>query len=198
MRRKTIVACAGIILTVLIGVGGCQTLRQVAALRMVDFALDNVADVRLAGVQLDRIRSYEDLRPTDLARLAASLAQRRLPLAFDLHVAAENPADNPVEARLLSMDWTLFLEDRETISGVLDQEFLIPPGSVTDIPLRIQLDLVDFFGDNMRDLVNLALSLSGEGGEPTNVRLEALPTINTAIGPIRYPQPITIISREIR
>ena len=196
-RLKTAPIALFILATLSIGLAGCQTLRQVASLRLVDFALDRVTDVDLAGVPLDRLQNYEDLRPTDLARLAGALSRSEMPVAFDLHLAAENPPDNPVDARMLEMDWTLFLEGRETVSGVLNEEIVLPSGAVTDIPLSIRLDLVDFFGNNLRDLVELALSLSGQGGAPTNVRLEALPTIQTPLGPIRYSQPITIVSRDV-
>ena len=176
---------------------GCQTLRQVAGLRNVDFALSSVNQLELAGVPLQRVQSYEDLRATDVARLAAAIAQNRLPVAFDLNVAAENPQDNPTDARMLELDWTLFIQDRETISGVLDREFVLPRGEVTTIPLQIRLDLVEFFGQDLQNLVELALSLSGQGGAPTNVRLEAMPTIQTPVGPLRYPQPITIVARDV-
>jgi hypothetical protein len=46
-------------------------------------------------------------------------------------------------------------------------------------------------------MIDLALAVAGAGGEPTRVSLRALPTIQTSIGPIRYPQPIIIVSREI-
>lgn len=195
-RPHTLLLVAGaLVLTT--SIVGCQALRQFAALRSVDFMLDRVADVTLAGVQVDHVRSYNDLRATDIARIAASVSQGRLPTEFDLHIMAENPAENSVDARLLQMDWTLFLEGRETVSGILERDILLPAGAQTDIPLNIQLDLVRFFGDNLRDLVNLALSLSGQGGEPMSVRIEAMPTIQTPIGPIQYPQPITIVSREV-
>ena len=176
---------------------GCQTLRQVASLRQVDFDLGNVNNVYLAGVNLDRVQNYNDLRAADIARIATSLAQRELPLAFQVQVLADNPADNPVDARLLEMDWTLFLEDRETISGVLNREILLPSGATTNIPLDISLDLVDFFGDNLRDLVELALAVSGQGGAPKSIRLQAVPSIQTPLGPLRYPQPVTIVARDV-
>ena len=176
---------------------GCQTLRELAALRFVDFAIDGVSNARLAGVEVNRIRSYRDLTPTEMARLGSALARRELPFEFSLHVAARNPAENNVQARLVRMDWTLLLEDRETISGVLDQAYVIPPGGITDIPVQIELDLVKFFDRNLQDLVELALSVSGSGGEPKNVKLRALPTVDTPIGAIEYPQPITIVSRDL-
>ena len=185
-------------LAIVFAVGqGCQTLRELAALRFVDFAIDGVSNARLAGVDVERIRSYQDLTATDVARLGSALARQELPFAFNLHVAAKNPAENNVQARLVRMDWTLLLEDRETVSGILDQNFVIPPGEVTDIPVRVELDLVEFFDKNLQDLVELALSVSGRGGEPKNVKLRAVPTVDTPVGPIEYPQPITIVSRDL-
>jgi Amt family ammonium transporter len=58
-------------------------------------------------------------------------------------------------------------------------------------------DLIDFFEGSAQDLVELALSLSGQGGSPREVTLRATPSVDTALGPISYPQPITIVSQEI-
>lgn len=178
-------------------IAGCQTLQQVASLRFVEFAIDGVSGLNLAGVPLDRVQRYEDLGAVDVYRIASALAQNTLPARFTLHIGAENPADNPSDARIIEMAWTLFLEDRETIGGVLDREVLLPRGAITDIPLSIELDLVTFFGENLRDLVDVALSISGQGGRARNVRLQAVPTIHTPFGPIRYPEPITIVSRDV-
>lgn len=178
-------------------ISGCQTLREIASLRQVDFNIDDVTQANLAGVDLDRIRTYEDLRGTDLVRITAGLAQRSLPLDFTLHLRAENPANNDVQARLVGMDWTLFIEDTRTISGVFDQTILLPPGQPRDVPIDISLDLYDFFERNARDLVELTLAVTGQGGSPRNIRLDAVPVIDTPLGPIRYPGPITILSRDV-
>src|SRR5690606_12495031 len=131
------------------------------------------------------------LNPLDAGRVAVALGRGELPLAFTLHVGAQNPSDNP-PARLVSLDWTLFVEDRETVSGIFNDDRLIAPGTTADLPITIQLDLVQFFGTNSRDLVNLALNLAGAGGSPARLRLEAQPTVHTEFGPIRYPGRISI------
>jgi hypothetical protein len=187
-------ACAT---SVLVACLGCATLQQFAALGKVDFSLDRIANPRLAGVDLSRINSYDDIGFAEASALALAAAQKRLPLEFELHVLAQNPADNDVQARLLRMDWTLLLENRETLSGVLEEEVLLPPGQPRDIPIVVGLNLVDFFEGSARDLIELALSFTGQGGEPKEVALRASPVIDTAIGPIRYPQPITILRREV-
>jgi hypothetical protein len=178
-------------------IAGCQTLREIASLRQVDFDIDRVSQANLAGVALDRIQSYSDLRATDLIRITTGIAQKNLPLNFTLHLRAENPATNDVQARLVGMDWTLFIEDRQTVSGVFDRAILLPPGQPTDVPITISLDLYDFFERNAPDLVELALAVTGQGGSPRNIRLDAVPVIDTPLGPIRYPNPITILSRDV-
>lgn len=190
--RATIAALA-----LVAGLAGCATLQQIAALRDVDFVVDRVSNLRLAGVDLSAVRSYADLSLADAGRLTLAVQQRSLPMDFRLHLTATNPADNSVDARLVRMDWTLLLQQRETVSGTFAQETLLRRGQPTDVPIQISLNLVDFFQESARDLVDLALSLAGQGGTPTEVTLRATPTVDTAIGPIRYPQPITIVSREV-
>jgi hypothetical protein len=169
----------------------CASLESLLALREVGWELDRVSELRLAGVDLDRRESYSDLTITDAARVAAALSDGRLPLDLSLHLVADNPDENP-EARLLGMDWTLFLRDRETVSGRLERELRLPPGERTDLSMPVALDLLEFFDGGARDLVEVALSLTGASGEPSEVRLEILPTIETAMGPIRYPRPIVL------
>lgn len=169
---------------------GCATLHQLAALRKVDFSLDGVSGGTLAGVPIASAASYEDLGAADVARLAAALAQGRLPLEATVLVRASNPADN-VQARLLRLDWTLVLDDRETVSGTVDREYVLPPGKPVTVPVSVNVDLLDFFDRQLRPLVGLALAAAGPG-DPHRVRLEATPTVQTALGPIRYPEPIRI------
>lgn len=192
MRRRALVVLPALLL-----LGGCATLQQIAALRNVDFALDRVAQVRLADIDLDRVRSYSDLSVTDVARLTLALSREELPLDFNLFVQGENPPENGTEARLVRFAWTLLLEDRETISGVFEDEVVFAPGEPTTFPVHISLDLLEFFEGSARDLGELALNLAGEGGSPKNVALRAVPTIQTALGPIRYPGEITIVSTEV-
>lgn len=184
-------------LTLSLVLTGCQTLRELTALRSVDFSLDRVGGARLAGVDLMRITSYDRLSVADVGRITMAVGRGELPLEFDLYVQALNPAENGTDARLVAMDWTLFLEERETISGRLDQGLVLPPGEPRDFALTMGLDLLEFVEGSARDLVDLALSVTGQGGAPKRISLRAAPTIETALGTIQYPRPITIVSREV-
>jgi hypothetical protein len=181
----------------LVTLTGCATLQQMAALRNVDFDLEGVSDVRLAGIDVQRVRSFSDLGFTEAASLTLAISRGELPLDLRLHILAENPADNTVNARMVRMDWTLLLQNRETLSGVFEDEVVLPPGQPTEIPLTIRVNLVEFFDGSAQDLLELALSLAGAGGASKEVSLRATPTINTPLGPMRYPTPITILSTEV-
>lgn len=172
-------------------------MQEIVALRSVDFQLDRVAEMRLAGVDLTRVRSRSDLSFSDAAHVAAALATRELPLSFRVYLLAENPRNNSVTARLVRLQWTLFLENRETVSGQIAHEYELLPGQPTSVPLDISLDLLDFYEQSGRDLVDLALNLSGAGGAPKQVAIRAVPTINTPLGAISYPRPITIVSGSV-
>lgn len=175
----------------------CSALQQIAALRQVTFALAGVRNGRLAGVALDRIASYQDLSAADLGRLTLAIARNDLPLAFRVDVQAENPADNGTAATMVRLAWSLYLDDKETVSGVLDTSYVLPPGRPVVIPLQMSLNLLQFFDGPAESLVNLAAGLAGLRADPTRIALRAVPSINTPLGPITYPSPITIVSRTV-
>ena len=176
--------------------GSCTTLQQIVALRQVEFSLDGVTDVRLAGVPLSRAAT-QDLTLVDVSRVASAMSSGNLPLDLRLRLSGENPADNPTEARLVRMDWTLLLDDTETVSGVLEEPVSFPPGDRRPFSLGVSLNLVEFVDGNVRELVDLAQAVAGQRGDGTEVALRVTPTVDTPLGPIRYSETITLVRPQI-
>ena len=187
----------GIGILLLAGLTACATLQQIAALRHVDFALTVVQNGLLAGVRLERIASYRDLSTVELGRLALAVARDDLPLSFTVNVKAENPVGNSATATMVRLAWTLLLDDKETIRGVLDSSYTLPPGQPVTIPLQMSLDLTEFFDGPTESLIDLAAGLAGVRADPTRVTLRAVPSIDTPLGRMDYPSPITIVSRTV-
>jgi hypothetical protein len=179
------------------GLAGCATLRQITALRQVDFSLAGVQEGRLAGVDLRRIASYSDLSPLEIGRIALAVTRKDVPLEFRVLVRADNPADNGTAATMVRLAWTLLLDDKETINGVLDTTVTMPPGQTAYIPVPMRVNLVQFFDGPAQSLVELAASVAGLNSHPTRIAVRAVPTIHTPLGPITYPHPITIVSRTV-
>lgn len=201
MRPATPLPCCALPVAFLLAcsaLAGCATLGELADLREVDFYIDRVASAELVGIDLDRVRRFEDLRTSEVLRIADGVRRRSLPLRFTVHVGADNPSQNQFALRLARLDWTLLLEDRETVQGVLRQDLLLAPGRATDIPVPVEVDLVRFFDEGGPDLARLALRAVGAGdGQRANLKLRALVTLATPFGDVRYPEPITIVDRDV-
>lgn len=194
-RNRHALLTLGLALLLLPCLASCTALQEIANLRNVDFSIDNVAQTRLAGVDMQDNGGYEDLNALEIARIGASLATGRMPLSFTLNLGASNPETNSVNARLVQLDWTLLLDDTETISGIFNDERVIPPGANVLIPISMELDLIQFFGSNLEDIVNLVGAIAGQGS--SEIALRARPTVTTPIGPITYPSQITIVSQRV-
>jgi hypothetical protein len=195
--RRRARARAGAAATLALGLAACATAQGILALRQVDFGIDRVATVRLAGVSLDHVRSASDVSLLDYGRITAAVLRHQIPLEFDVHVMGANPQANNTTARLVRMQWTLDLNGRETVSGTLDTAYTFPPGSTTDIRVPVRLDLAQFFQSSAADALDLALGLAGLSSRQTEVVLRAVPIIDTPLGPIRYPSAITIVRRTV-
>jgi hypothetical protein len=175
----------------------CATLEGLAQLPDVEFHIDGATGATLAGVKLDGVQDARDLQPLEVLTIAEAVRRGSVPLRFDLHVGADNPGDAAYDLRLEKLEWTMLLEERETVSGVLERNIVLAPAATTDIPVPVELDLMEFFEEGASDLVQLALRLTGSEAEPTRVKLRARPTVRTPFGPMRFPSEITIVDRDV-
>jgi len=179
-------------LIALLALPGCTALQQLAVLRTVSFAFAGISDVRVAGIAIGPGARFSSLGVADAARLGAAVVAREVPLELVAHVSATNPPENTVTARMVDLDWTLFLEDRRALAGGLGGAVAITPGRTADVPLAVRLDLLELGSGGARDLFDLALAIAGQGALRKELRLELVPTIETSLGPIRYPSPVVV------
>jgi len=174
-------------------------------LQRLQFKLGAVNNFNLAGIRIGNIRTISDFSLVDGAKLLAAFGSGKFPASFTLNVLAKNPNDGTggtksTSAVLKSLAWRLFLDDKETINGNISKNIEIPGvGQETTIPVDISLDLYKFFKDQGYDhIVNLALALGGVSGSSSRIKLKATPTVDTFLGPIKYPGEITIVDKEFR
>jgi hypothetical protein len=186
-RIVTVFALAGLAATL----SGCGSSHPpLAALSRLRFEFTGVSNVRLVGIPIDASTRYRSIGMLDLARLGAAIAANQVPLEFTAHLDATNPPENPVTARIVGLDWSLFIEDRHALDGGLGAPVAIASGATGDIPLAVRLDLAQMGNGTGRDLFDLAIAIAGQGTVRKDVRLELHPVIETPLGPIRYPYPI--------
>ena len=194
-RRRSVLLGAALVIAS--AAARCSTLRGVEALREVGFTLDRVADVRVAGVPVRDVHSVDDLDTTQGAQLAAAALMGDLPLDCIVVLRATNPRSNAVTAELMRMDWALLLDGRKAAAGRMDRRYSIAPGEKQDIAVPVAVNLGDLLRHHGPKLLRLALALAGEGSSPVDVTLRVVPLIDTPLGTMRSPIPITIMRKTI-
>ncbi|MCX7879012.1 MAG: hypothetical protein N2510_10305 [Ignavibacteria bacterium] len=184
---------------------GCSGLYDaIVNLQRLQFKLDRVTDMKVAGIGLSNISSISNISVIDAANLLATFNSGKLPISFVLNVLAKNPNDGTggtkrSSAVIENLAWRLFIDNKETINGNAGNITVPGVGEATNIPVQINFDLLKFFSDaGYESLINLALALGGKNGSASRITLKAKPTVKTDFGPITYPGEIDIIDREFR
>ena len=155
------------------------------------FRLHTIQNLKLAGVNIQEIKSISDLNFFDAAKLTTALSSKNLPLSFVLNIQVQNPNQN--QAAMNRLNWQLFIDETEITEGVLTQRLEIAPNQIGTLPLQLNINLKEVFvRESGNSLLNLVFNLVGSGNEPTNISLRAKPTILVANREIIYPGYVTI------
>lgn len=188
-----------IIIIALIGIQ-CSVYQTMVNLSRLQFKLGEVNGFTVMNIPLSGKSSINDFSALDVVRITTSVAQGKFPVSFLLNVDAKNPNDGSggyrrTDATLKELVWTLELDGKKTIAGRLDNPVIVPgTGEVTAIPLRIEIDLKEFFNERgYESLLNFALALGGAQGSSSRVALYARPTVSTVLGDISYPGELKIV-----
>lgn len=207
INQKTIVAA--VVLAAVMFLQSCAALNDMASalanLQRLRFKIGGVRDFRLLGLDISGKAKLSDFGAGDLLRVAQSYAGRKLPVSFVLDVLAVNPNDGTggtakTTSTLTALECRLLIDGEPTVNGNIDAPMEIPgTGQTSVIPIRLSLDLLEFFADRRyEDLVSLALAIGGRDGSPARLSLDAQPTVSTPLGPITYPGRVTIVSTDFR
>jgi len=196
-------------LTSVLALSSCAALNDMASalanLQRLKFKIGSVRDFRLLGLDISRKSKLTDFGATDIMKIAQSYSSKKLPVSFVIDVLAVNPNDGTggttkTAGTLTALECRLLIDGNPTVYGNIDSPIEIPgTGQESVIPLRLSLDLLEFFADKRyEDLVSMALAIGGRNGSPARLSLDAQPTVSTPLGPITYPGRLAIVSADFR
>ncbi|KER10914.1 MAG: hypothetical protein HY22_01710 [[Candidatus Thermochlorobacteriaceae] bacterium GBChlB] len=175
---KTLVFSA-VVLTAALLLQSCGVLRQVQEAQnfaRCQFRLKTVDRIRVADIDVQNVKSKSDLNLLDAGKLGLALAGNSLPLTLRLNVEAQNP--NSSAAAMNRLEWTMFIDDIQMVTGAVSDRIEIPQNSSALVPLDISVDLLKVLsGKSAETIANFAFNLAGEGGKPTRFMLRIKPTI---------------------
>lgn len=183
-----------IVFLLIISLSACDILQQVTEMQQLSlctFDLNGVDQVKLAGIQLRPGMEKSGLTVSESLTLAGAIFNKRLPLQMNMMVKVDNP--NEKKASLNKMDYILFIDGKELISGMVQEKFEINGGSSLMLALPMSLDLYKVLQNETSDaLVNLAFKLVSDKGQPTEVMLKIKPYLKVGGAELAYPGFLTL------
>lgn len=184
-------------------ISACGVYNSLMNLSKLKFKLGSVDNFKAGNVLITQKSKLSDFNAADVLKLTSQVISGNFPVTFTVNVLAKNPNTsnaNPSTSKITleSFPWSLYINDKKTISGNISKPIDVPAvESSTLIPIEMSLDMLEFFkGEGLNNLINLALSLGGAKGSATNLKIIAEPVLGTTLGKLKYPEPLTIVDKD--
>lgn len=170
----------------------CKQLQGLANMAKCEFKLKSIENITLSGVNVQNVKSLNDLSMIDAARLTSSVLSNNFPLQFNLNMDIRNP--NPSPASLNKLDWILNIDDIDLVQGTTQNRIQVAPnGGIATYPLSFNFNLREVLKEKTgQALINFALNLAGAGNQPSRVTLKAKPYMTIGNFQLPYPSYINI------
>lgn len=180
-----------------------QLANQIANLKDLEFAFEDIESLELAGVNLNRKSKLSDLSTSNVLKLTAAASSKNMPITFNLLIKAKNPnststgSSNSSAATITDFPFDLFIDGKKTFSGNISNNVKVPEAGTIIFPISIGFEMFEMFkSKGYEDMAKMALNLSGFKTEELNLKVKARPKITTAIGALN-PGEITIINKDL-
>ena len=181
----------------------CSVYQTMVNLSRLKFKLGQVNNFTINGINLSGKKSLSDFNAIEMLKLTDVFVSGKMPASFTLNVEAKNPNDGSggypkTDATIKSFPWKLEIDNVETINGNIGSPVSVPgTGEAMNIPITMNIDLVQFFKDKgLENVLNLALALGGQQGSSSRLTLYASPTVSSPIGDIKYPGELKIVDQS--
>lgn len=159
---------------------------QVQQLTLCEFDVNGVDKVRIAGIELDQNMDRSDLNAAQLMQLTAAIFQKEMIVDFDLLLNINNPNSKP--AAMNRMDYELFIDNKQILTGQMNQAVNVGANTNASVQMPIQLDLFKVLNNETQSsLVNLAFKLTGDKSDPSEILLKVKPYIKVGGRELAYP-----------
>jgi len=165
---------------------GCAALQQGQAFAKCKFAISKLHQMNLAGMDVDNLKSVNDMNLLQAGKVAATYASGKLPLTATANLNIQNP--NASMAALNKLDWILEIDGTDVLEGTSNERVEIAPNSSAEMPLTVSMDLRKVFKGKKLDYIKEFSSdvlKNREGSERFAVKVK--PYFNFLGAQIPYP-----------
>ncbi len=162
---------------------------SVANLTNCEFALKNVSNVSVAGVNVKNLTKGQ-LSATDVVKLVAAYQTKQVPLAMNVNVDVTNPTTQ--QAAMTALDWILAIDGKDLVNGVNNNSYTIRPSATTTVPLPVNADLGQLFSKEGLDALKTFASSFTNDGISSKVGLRVKPSISVGTAQVPFPDYIKL------
>ena len=152
-------------------------MEQVNTVKNCNYAFAGVKGFEYAGVSLDKLQNPSSFTLDDTITILSALRDKKAKLTFNALVDIENP--NSSKASLEKLDWQLFLDDAQILSGLNNDAIKIEPNQTTQATIKASLDPAQIANTTtLENLWTLYKKLSGKDASGSSVlSLKLKPTV---------------------
>ena len=156
---------------------GCSVFQQISTVKECNYSFAGLEDFSYAGVKLDKLKDPKSLTLTDSINILTALRDKNAKLTFNTLVDIENP--NSGTANVETMDWKLFLDGKEMLSGINKDAIKVEANKTNRASIQASVDPTKVInGNSLESLWTLYCKLSGrETTKSSKVTLKLKPTV---------------------
>lgn len=195
---------------ILLLVTSCGSIREMTnalmSMKDMQYKISSVGGMKISGIDVSGLNSISDVDPKQAVRLLEAYHSKNIKATFTVYLEAKNPNDGmaantkPLDLTLKELPWTLLIDDRTVVSGIVNKEIPLAGGAVSQaIPIEVVMDVSKVLFENGYDeIMKTMLDIGGPNGSPARLKIKARPTVSSPYGIIKSPSEITILSTEFR
>jgi LEA14-like dessication related protein len=182
-----------IIIVAVIFLASCGILKKMQTFAKCDFKLKSLDPIMLAGVNIQKKSSFNNLNIFDVAKVTAAYIVKSVPIDITANIFATNPNSSP--AAMTKMDWIFYIDKTQIVSGILNKRIDIPAnGGTATFTVEIKADLIKVLsGQSKESIQNFAFGLTDANNKASSrITLKVKPYVTIAGINISYPDYFTL------
>lgn len=188
--KKILLVC--LMAIVVAGCGINKQARQIKALERCKYRITSADEITLAGADVKKMISNQDINLSSLPGLALGLLRKDVPLRARLNLEMKNPSGE--DASINQFEYKILINRQELATGFVNQEVNVAAGQASVVPVDMEVNIYPFISDSkvMREITDFIQSGKNGPEKKGILTLKIRPSIKVAGGLVKYPGFITI------
>lgn len=189
---KRIVLICLTVMTVM-GCGVNKQAQQIKALENCRYRIVSAENLSVAGADVKKIVSGQDINLASLPGLAFGLLRRDVPFRARLNMEISNPSGNL--AAINQFEYKVLINKQELANGFVNQQVSIPAGQSVVVPVDLNVNVYQFISNQkvMSEISDFLRGGANGGSERKGlVTLKIRPSIMVGGVLVKYPGFISI------